>query len=351
MSEAITARMRQHDPSDMYGRIQSLGGQIDHALAVASRFELELKPAPCRAVVVCGMGGSAIAGDLARDALGDRLTLPLVSVRHDTPPRWALDHTLLVFSSYSGNTAETLSAYDALREGTARKVAITSGGELARRCEADGVPVCRIPGGMPPRTALGYSLVPLLATLRAARVSIHDDAEVREAAETVRQVCADNSVDAGDSLALSIADALRGRLPVVYAASGRMEGVARRWVGQLAENAKTLAHHAVYPELSHNEIVGWNEPAEVLSNAVIVALEDPDDSELSRRQREIGLELIGEHAHAVIRVRAPEGGPLARILGTVALGDLVSFYLAMFHGVDPTPVERIDVLKQRLKEA
>ncbi len=334
----------------MYGRIMALGGQIDHALAIAARFESAIEPAACRAVVVCGMGGSAIAGDLARDALGDRLGVPLLSVRDDAPPAWARDDALVVFSSYSGHTAETLAAYERLRDGAARRVAITSGGELAVRCQADGVPVCRIPGGMPPRTALGYSLVTLLATLRAAGVATYDDAEVREAAEVVRQVCADNSVEASGALALSIAEELRECLPVVYAASRRLAGTARRWAGQLAENAKTFAHHALYPELNHNEIVGWNAPAALLSQAVIVSLEDDDDGDLARRQRDVGLELVAPAARGVVRVSTPAGGPLARVLGTVALGDLVSFYLAMFNGVDPTPVERIDTLKQRLRD-
>jgi len=344
------ALQREHDPSDVYGLVVALPAQIGHAREIANSFVDGVSASGFARVGVCGMGGSAIGGDLARAFLGERLSAPIISVRGYQPPAYLRDDSLVVLSSYSGNTGETLASYDALKGGTSVVVAITGGGELAQRCDADGVPVCRIPGGMPPRTAVGYSLVPLLMILRVAGLASFADWEIAEAEKVTRDVCAKNSIETSGGRAGDLAGSLVGTIPFVYAAAGLLEGVARRWSCQFEENAKTLSHYGLYTELNHNEIVGWQNPADCLAGTSVISLCDTDDHPLAARQREIGLEIVAPLTAGVHRVDSPAGGRLARMIGALVFGDLVSVYLALRLGVNPAPVEKIDFLKSQLNQ-
>jgi glucose/mannose-6-phosphate isomerase len=227
-------------------------------------------------------------------------------------------------------------------------VAVTSGGELAQRCARDGVPCCVIPGGMPPRSAIGFSLLPMLQILRAAGVASFDDREYREAVDAARDRCAAYAPAMHGNASIALAQDLHGRTAFIYSAPGLLEGVARRWACQINENAKTLAHFASFPELNHNEIVGWEAGEHIMSKAVIVSLEDRDDHPMTRRHAAIGLSLMGPYAARAERLETPSGGRLARMLSVMLLGDFASVYLAYLNEVDPTPVKKIDALKKAL---
>jgi glucose/mannose-6-phosphate isomerase len=294
------------------------------------------------------MGGSAIGGDLARSFLGERAKVPIHSCRDYFLPSNVARGALVIVSSYSGNTGETLSAYDGARAHAAAVVAITSGGELAERCARDNVPVCTIPGGMPPRSAIGYSLFPMLHVLRAAGVASFEDKEYTEALSAARDRCEAYGPSRRDNAAIETAQDLHRRTAFVYAAPGLLEGVARRWACQMNENAKTLAHFAYFPELNHNEIVGWEVGEHIMKNAVIVSLEDREDHPMTRRQADVALSLMGPFAAKVERLETPGGGRLARMLCMMLLGDFTSVYLAYLNDVDPTPVKKIDSLKKSL---
>ena len=338
------------DPGDMYGLIASFPSQMQDAWRIGNEFVSSLQKRSFRQVVVCGMGGSAIGADAAASFLGDQLRMPVISCRDYTAPAYLRDGSLVIVSSYSGNTAETLSAYASLRGGNSTFVAITSGGQLEEWCRADGVPVCRIPGGMPPRSALGYSLLPMLLALRATGAADFDDSEFTEAHESVADRCRGCAMDSGDNEAARIAERLHGNLPIIYSGPGLLAAAARRWSCQINENGKSLAHFALYTELNHNEIVGWNAPPEIFARSVVVSLEDRDDHEGTRLQTDVGIGIIEPIASAVVRVDSGKGGRLARMLSTVILGDFMSVYLALLGGVDPTPVEKIDYLQSQLLE-
>ena len=141
------------------------------------------------------------------------------------------------------------------------------------------------------------------------------------------------------------------QIPFIYSGPGLLEAVARRWACQFNENSKSLAHFAAYPELNHNEIVGWEALESVLGEIMVLSLEDEDDHPTTRAQTEIGLSIIAPLAAGVERIKSEGDGRLARILTTMLLGDFASVYLALLYGVDPTPVEKIDFLKRRLREA
>jgi len=346
MASEIQELRKKIDPGDMLGRVVGFPEQMEQAWKIGKEFAKGIKPVDVRQVVVCGMGGSAIGGDVARSFLGDRLNVPLYSCREYAIPKYLRDNSLVIISSYSGNTGETLSAHDTV--GKSPVIAITSGGKLEERCKKSKTPCCKIPGGMPPRSALGYSLFPLLQILRAAGVATFDDAEYEEALETIRDRCVRYGPDSEDNAAWDLAEALHEGLPYIYASPGLMESVARRWACQINENSKTFAHFAIFPELNHNEIVGWQTLEGLMDGVLVVSLEDVDDHEMTRRQTEVGLEIIDELAGGVITVRGDKGGRLARLLATLILGDFASVYLAYMYEVDPTPVEKIDHLKKEI---
>jgi glucose/mannose-6-phosphate isomerase len=339
----------RYDAADMLGRIIAFPDQMEAAWSIGAEFARTLAASRSKfeRVVVAGMGGSAIGGDLAKSFLGDAATAPIVSCRDYVLPKNVARGALFVASSYSGNTAETLSAYDAARNNAAAMIAITSGGELAARCQRDSVPCCLIPGGMPPRAAIGFSLLPMLHVLRAAGAASFDDAEYNEALATARDHCAEYAPSREANRAAALARELHGKTPFVYAAPALLEGVARRWSCQFNENSKTLAHFAFFPELNHNEIVGW-EVGESMAKTVILSLEDRDDHPGTQRHTEIGLSLMQPVAARVERIETPASGRLARMLAMMLLGDFASVYLAYLNGVDPTPVKKIDALKKEL---
>lgn len=340
----------QHDPSDMLGKVIAFPKQMGEAWRIGADFvaSAELPRGSFARVVVCGMGGSAIGGDLARSFLGERAAAPVMVSRDYGLARNMARDALVIVSSYSGNTGETLASYDAARAAGAKIVAVTSGGELAKRCERDGVPACRIPGGMPPRSAIGFSLFPMLHILRACGAAEFSDDEYNEALAAARERCDAYAPEHAHNAAIELAHRIHGHTPFVYAAPSLLDGVARRWACQINENGKSLAHFAYLPELNHNEIVGWEASTDLMAKIVIFSLEDRDDQPMTRRQTGISLNIIGPLAAHVERLETPGGGRLARMLSMMLLGDFASVYLAYLNGVDPTPVSKIDRLKKEL---
>jgi glucose/mannose-6-phosphate isomerase len=341
---------QQLDRSDMLGLAQSFPSHMEDAWGIGQSFAQSVTAGDYQQVVVCGMGGSAIGGDMLRSFFGDRLAAPLTSVRGYRVPAHVGKASLVVVSSYSGNTGETLSAFDSLRGRGATVVAVSGGGNLEERCREDGVPFCTIPGGMPPRAAIAYSFVPMLQILRAAGVARFQDTEFDEALHTARNLASEFAPGREDNPAVELARALERNLPYVYSGSELMKAIARRWACQFNENSKSPAHFADFPELNHNEIVGWrgSGAGDLYKRVVVLSLEDRDDHEMTRHQTEIGLGIEESFAAAVRRFDGGQGGRLSRMISLLMLGDFASIYLAYLYGVDPTPVENIDFLKNRL---
>lgn len=337
------------DSSDMLGLLEAFPEQMALAWKIGDAFVSRLAEKSASRIVVCGMGGSAIGGDLVRSYLGNNLRVPLHVNRGYSIPESAVDGAFFVFSSYSGNTGETLAAYDQVRGMTAGAVAITSGGELEARARQDGIPVCSIPGGMPPRAAIAYSFFPLLRVLDHIGLATIPAGEFEAAAPIVSETCARFVSDTSDNEAAELALRIKGKLPFVYSCGGLFEAVARRWSCQFNENGKTLAHYATFTESNHNEIVGWKALEKVRSSIALISLEDEEDHEMARNQRDVALEIIKPLAGDVIRKANFKGGRMVRMLCAMLLGDFASVYTAYINNLDPTPVLNIDFLKKRLK--
>jgi glucose/mannose-6-phosphate isomerase len=340
------------DTHSMYSLIESFPEQIQAAAKIGQDVAFP-DTRKCRVLVITGLGGSAIGGDLARAVAAPYQILPILVNRDYGLPPFVDSSSVVIACSYSGNTEETLSAYRQARKVGASVVCITSGGQLTALGKADGYPVLQLAGGFPPRAALGYSLLAILSALQGMKW-IPDMAEAIVESISVlvrlRRLYGTNNPAEGN-LAKDMAISLAGKIPAIYGSSGLMESVAFRWRSQIEENAKNLAFHHALPEMNHNELVGWVHPARVLSGIGVVMLRDRGDHPQIQRRFELTKELIVKHAGALHEVWSEGESLLARILSIIYLGDFVSLYLAYLNKVDPTPVEAIEYLKKRLSES
>jgi glucose/mannose-6-phosphate isomerase len=340
--------VRAADPGDMLGIVRALGSQCreGYAHGVAARGFPDLTD--LHGVVVCGMGGSAVAGDVLRSVFRDRLGVPVEVNRSPRLPVHAETQTLVVASSYSGNTSETLSAFEeSIRRGC-RAIAITSGGALADRAAEHGVPVVAVPGGFQPRAALGWLAFTAIGALEAAGLLPPMAADVEETVEAVEAKAAASAVDVptAENPAKRAAIDLGDRVPVVWGEEGIGAVAAARWKTQFNENAKIPAWSSSMSELDHNEIVGWTEPYG-RSHAVFALRHDGEDPETEERFP-LSLRIAADAGAWTEEVRTHARSSLARLLDLISRGDHVSAYVAIRRGVDPTPVEVIQRLKAAL---
>jgi glucose/mannose-6-phosphate isomerase len=336
------------DASGQTADVLGLGDQLRDALW---RVDSAAPPAVDSpgGVIVAGMGGSAIGGRLALAALGPRLRRPLAIADGYSLPPWTQPATLVLCSSYSGQTEETLACYDEAIGRGLPVIAATTGGALAERARRDGMPVVPLPGGFWPRAAVAYGLV---ATLEAAAIGgaapqIRD--EVEAAAALADRLAAEWGPEGPeDGAAKALARRLLGTVPVIAGAE-LAAPVAYRWKCQLNENADVPAFAGALPEIDHNEIVGWAAAGEFCRFAAVF-LEDGGSHPRNRLRTELTAELVAPGAAVVERVVAQGETRLERLVSLVLLGDLVSIYLAVLRGVDPAAVPVLAELKAQLAE-
>jgi glucose/mannose-6-phosphate isomerase len=342
------AAVRGRDPGEMLAVVGGLGGHCREGYANGGAVGGLPDLTDVRSVVFCGMGGSAVAGDVLRSVFRDRLGVPVEVNRSPELPEHAGPHTLVVVSSYSGNTSETLSAFrEGIKRGC-RAIVVTSGGTIADEATEAGAPVVRVPGGFQPRAALGWLAFTALGSLEAAGLLPPLADDVAEAAEEVdaRAAVCGPDVPTVDNPAKRLAGAIGERIPVIWGAEGIGTAAAARWKTQFNENGKVPAWWASMSELDHNEVVGWTEPSG--GAYVVIALRhEAEDPEIAARfPLSLGIAAdAGAHTH---EVWATGRSALARSLSLIASGDFTSAYVAIRKGVDPTPVDAIQRLKAAL---
>ncbi len=300
-----------------------------------------LEPAAAEGLLVCGMGGSAIGGDLAAAALGPRPRRPLQVVRGYAPPSWVDERWTVLCCSYSGGTEETLSCFEAAGELGARRLVASTGGTLVERAREAGVPVVGLPGIFQPRAAVAYFFTVVAEVAALAGAAPRIAAEIEAAADFLG-----GELEQLKHQAAEIAAQLEGTVPVVYGAE-LTAPVARRWKTQANENAKVPAFFLDLPEADHNDVCGWATAADEHSFAAVF-LEDRDAHPRVGERFRLTAEAVAEAGAPAVRVETAGESPTARLLWTVMLGDLVSLELAERRGVDPLPVEAIDRLKRAL---
>ncbi|MFQ6058425.1 MAG: bifunctional phosphoglucose/phosphomannose isomerase [Anaerolineae bacterium] len=339
------------DPHEMLARIAELPRQCRDAWANVQALDLPGNYARVDGIVIAGMGGSAIGGDLVRCLAEPECPVPILVSRDYTLPAFVGHETLFIASSYSGNTEETLSAFAQAHERGAKLLAITTGGRLARQAREWGVPLLTFSYQAQPRAALGYSFTLLLGILQKLDLISDKSADLEEAMAVMEALQGEirETVPTAQNPAKQLAHKLYGHLPVVYGA-GHLSEVARRWKTQFNENSKAWGVFDVLPELNHNTVVGYEFPADLADKVVVVMLVSSLDHPRTQVRFRVTGEILARRGVAYETVEARGRSPLAHLLSTIHFGDYVSYYLALLYGVDPTPVEIIAYLKERLAQ-
>ncbi len=339
----------QLDPSGLRERLRDLPRHCSAAWQQAQEFRLPHDWADVDNVVIGGMGGSAIAGDLLADLAAVDGLLPIRVVRDLRLPFHLNKGTLFFACSYSGNTEETLALLDQAAATDAKLIAVSSGGNLATRAREHQVPLLTIDLSLEPRSAVGYNLMLLLGVLEQAGLVEVGRTELDQAVKSLSQkVCQlQEDVPATENQAKRLAMELRDRLILVYG-SGLFSGVARRWKSQFNENAKIWSYSETIPELLHNSVEAFKSKFPIANGAVVLLLQPsvPEDPHL--RHYAAVTELLRRNKIAYRTLKGGQSSPLSQLLEMLILGDYVSYYLALLQGVDPSPNPTIDAAKDLL---
>jgi glucose/mannose-6-phosphate isomerase len=349
----LAEKIKEIDPSGMYDKIYHFPEQLEKAVAIGKGINPDLKYyADIKNIIVAGMGGSAIGGDLVRSYLAGSIKVPFHICRHYRLPEFVDHNSLVVVSSYSGNTEETLSALDDAVQRKAKIACITSGGKAADIARAKKYLLTELPKGFPPRAALGFSFVPLLFLISKLGFIKNVDKDVAELILGLKAYRGRYSADVEEDKnpAKALARKLFKKIPIIYSGPELTDAVGTRWKGQICENAKCLAFNNQFAEFNHNELVGWNVIDAYRDKVVVVYLRDSADHDRIERRMEIVRKIIEKQKVEVIDVFSHGDFTLGRIFSLIQLGDFMSLYLAILNNIDPTPVKVIDFLKAELEK-
>ncbi|MGB8657008.1 MAG: bifunctional phosphoglucose/phosphomannose isomerase [Candidatus Zixiibacteriota bacterium] len=344
-------KAKKIDRAGMYDVIYDFSSQFEDALRRTQETRLpDWSKNQIDHIVVAGLGGSAIGGDLVRSYLADKIDLPFIICRNYLLPNFVDSSSLVFVSSYSGNTEETLSAFeDALRR-QAKVISISSNGQVEEISAKEKIPCVHLPKGFQPRAALGYSFVPILTLLERMGFVQGEEASIQEAKRFLEENRTQYGlkVSAEKNEAKKLAAKLHGKLPIIYASNDHFDTVSTRWKGQFCENAKMLAFNNVFPEFNHNELVGWKVLSDYGNDLVVVMLKDRGDHPRIQRRMEIVKGIIEKLKVEVVEEESSGESLLSRMFSLIQLADFASFYLAMLNQEDPSPVRVIDHLKSEL---
>ena len=327
----------------MRGLIDTFPQQLAHGMRIAEAASLSAPERPIRNVLISGLGGSGIGGSIVAELLAATLKVPVAVNKEYAIPAFVGPETLVIISSYSGTTEETVEAMYHAHTAGAMMCCISSGGTVIDFAKENGIDFIQIPGGQPPRASLGFSLVAQFFVFHGK--GLIDDSFIAQLEAAIDHLDGDKTVLQNEAMA--IMEQLRDKTPVIYATPG-LEAVAVRWRQQLNENSKVLCWHHVFPEMNHNELVGW---AGGNPNLAVIMLRT--DAEYSRNARriEISKPVFERHTQTIIEARAQGASAIERALHLIYLGDWVSLYLAEATGIDPVEIDVINYLKSSLASA
>jgi glucose/mannose-6-phosphate isomerase len=344
-------KVKEVDKSDMLSLLVKTPYCCRDAIKRTKQTSLPTKVKP-KNIVIVGMGGSAIGGEILKDWLRDDLPIPIEVSRDYILPAYVNKDTLVIANSYSGNTEETLSAFLAAKKRNCMTIAITSGGQLEAFCKKLQVPHVSIPKGLPPRVAVPYLFFPLPVLMKKIGILSNKGDELEETIQVLEEISMANSISAPTETnkAKKLAQELMGTIPIIY--GFRQYGaIAHRLKTQFNENSKIPAKHDVFPELNHNETVGWEAPETLTKNFSVILIRDPEEPLEIRNRIETTTSLAFSRAKKVLEIEAEGQGKLARMFSVLCVGDFASVYLAILQGKDPTPVKIIDRVKKELAKA
>ncbi len=326
----------------MNNYIDSFADHLEEALSIGEKMSFNKPDKEIKNVLICGLGGSGIGGSICMDIIKDEIAVPVISSKDYSVPCFVNSNTLVIVSSYSGNTEETLSALKKCEIKNAEICIITSGGELKKIAEKNNYNHIIIPGGNPPRAMFGYSFTQLFFVLNyynliAADFKFHFQKAVLLINVEKKEI---------KKLALNIAEKLFSNTPIVYVADG-FEGVATRLRQQINENSKMLCWHHVVPEMNHNEVLGWKTNIE---NLAVIFLRNKCDYNRNKIRIDITKDIIKSYTNNITEVWSKGDSLIENTLYHINFGDWVSWYLSEMNCVDATEIDVINHLKSELKK-
>jgi glucose/mannose-6-phosphate isomerase len=337
------------DKGDMAGHIAHMGSHIRDAVQLCRALTVPISGNECRGVIILGMGGSAIGGDLARSYLSGKLSVPITINRSYEIPSFANENTLVIASSYSGNTEETLSSFEQAVQKKLPILCITTGGTLAKRAKELNLPVVLVPAGMQPRAALAYSFVPILLALEKVGITSGEAQNLEHTSSLLDMLSERYGVGhlVDNNPAFKLAGEIVHRVPVIYTSSNE-ESIALRWHGQINENAKHLAFSNVVSEMNHNELESWSHPIDLVERFSIVLLRSGDEHPRIAKRFEVMKDVFRSKQVDVFELVSEGETRMDRMFSLVALADWTSYYMALFAGIDPTAIDTIEQFKQKM---
>ena len=350
MNEVIPVLNTELDQSDMRGAIIDFPHQIIQSFSIMKNWTSHNEYNDIHSIFVLGMGGSAIGGDVARVISQDSCSLPIIVSRSYNIPEWVDPHTLVLASSYSGETEETLSAFAQCRDRNCPVIVISTGGKITEYADKFGLDRVTIPTGFQPRAALGFSFSLILLLLnRLDFIKDNTISLVEDSIEPLNQLSFE--LCHKDSSAVSVAEQIHTTCPIIYGSEDVTWVAALRFRGQLAENAKMLSFHHHFPEQNHNEIEGWTANPDIMSRLSIIWLKDEDDHSGIQARMNISASLLESCSGTQLTITQQGANRVERLMKLIHYTDWVSYYAALMNDVDPTPVNRIQELKAKISEA
>ena len=343
--------MHEIDKDDMYQSIWDFPENIIDAIELSENITLKNEYLDVNNIIIAGMGGSAIGGDVVYSLIKNEIKIPFVVNRGYDLPAWANSSTLIICSSYSGNTEETISILEEAKSLGAKVIGITTRGVLESLCKNYSFDFVNIPSGLQPRAALAFSFIPLLYILKKTSLI---NVEVRDWLESsvdlIKSKREEYSQDKENNPVYQLANKFYNKLPIIYADSGSLETVAVRLKGQICENSKILAYHSIYPEMNHNEIVGWENNEEYFSNYYVLWLMDEEMNSRNKSRKNIISEILSDLNVSQQEIKVDGNSFKERFLLLIHYGDWLSYWCAILHNTDPSPVKNIQTLKDKLSK-
>ena len=324
----------------MRKHIEGFIGQLEDAFSIGENVQFSIPNKKLSNVLILGVGGSGIGGTVVAKTALLGAGIPVMTCNDYHIPEYVSENTLVIACSYSGNTEETLTALKKCQNKGSEIAAVTSGGELKRICEENNYNHIIIPGGNPPRTCLGYSLTEQFFIL--VKYKILPEAAVEELKSAIQLLKTNDSFIIQE--AEVVAQNLFGKLPVIYA-TDKFEPVSIRFRQQLNENSKELCWHQKFPELNHNEIVGW---ASGNSNLSVVLFRNDDDYYRTQERMEFMKKVILDKGSTVTEIKSKGSSFIEKALYLIYLTDWASFFIAEKKQIDPVEIRVIDALKDHL---
>ena len=337
----------KYDREDFLRWLSDFSSQVSSSCSLGKKSALpQGKPS---AIVVGGMGGSGISGDLLAAYVSESCSLPVLVVRGYELPAWIDESVLFVAVSYSGNTEETLTLYKEAGNRGCTRLAVTSGGHLGERASEAQDPVIKIPSGQPPRASAPYLFIPLVYVLANLGLnSAPTDSELQETLTVLEDISREMAPENANTLAMKLAEKIYDKTPLVYGSRGITAVLALRLKNQFNENAKMMAFVNEFPELNHNEIMGWKQLENSPEKYIAIFLRDVGEHNRVKKRFEICEDILKNSVSEVVELQSRGEALFCRFLSLMLLTDYVSYYTALLRGVDPSFIDNIESLKKQL---